>query len=347
MPQTPATISKRKPFYPVGAELEAYLGEHRRLQPLPLVYEQLRGFRDLYPLFDRDGTDTLWKTAVYDPVDRVDLHRALTAIYALLKGGTAKAVHHLDIERVDYCVFGNSRPFRIRVVNRFNDNYDHFHIKVADASRIYGLELEHMLSPNRINYLVHEGTLIEEHIVGIPGDTFIGNYFEREETNQVRLAKEFVKFNERSFTRLLGDMRSYNYVVDITPDFEDIQYRVRAIDFDQQSYEGRMKIYLPQFYKENAPVVQMCTRLLNYPAMQQYQQEERSLIQRRLHASRPRFQHLMRCLKHDRCAPEPHIELLRQELAEFHEDRGFEGAEDMSDLIRRNIDATLAKLGGG
>ncbi len=347
MPQTPATISRRKPFYPVGPELEAYLQDHRRLQRLPLLYEQLRGFRDLYPLFDRDGTDTLWKTAVYDPVDRTDLHRALTGIYALLKGGTAKVVHHLDIERVDYCQFGNSRPFRIRVVNRFNDNYDHFHIKVADASRVYGLELEHMLSPNRINYLLHDGTLIEEHIVGIPGDVFIGAHFERPETNLVRLAKEFVKFNERCFTRLLGDMRSYNYVIDITPDFEDIQYRVRAIDFDQQSYEGGKKIYLPQFFKENAPVVQLCTRLLNYPAMQQYQQEERSLIQRRLHASQPRFNHLMRCLKHDRCAPDEHVEQLRIELAEFHEDPAFGDCADMSDLIQRNIEVTLAKLGAG
>ena len=46
-------------------------------------------------------------------------------------------------------------------------------------------------------------------------------------------------------------MRSYNCVVDITPDIEDYQYRIRAIDFDQQSYEGRKNLYLPQFFKEN------------------------------------------------------------------------------------------------
>jgi len=39
-------------------------------------------------------------------------------------------------------------------------------------------------------------------------------------TNKIRFAKEFVKFNERCFVRLLGDMRSYNFVVDITPDIE-------------------------------------------------------------------------------------------------------------------------------
>ena len=46
-------------------------------------------------------------------------------------------------------------------------------------------------------------------------------------------------------------MRSYNFVVDITPDIEDYQYRIRAIDFDQQCYEGKMKLYMPHFFKEN------------------------------------------------------------------------------------------------
>ncbi|MEJ0106235.1 MAG: hypothetical protein WDO19_28415 [Bacteroidota bacterium] len=58
----------------------------------------------------------------------------------------------------------------------------------------------------------------EEHIPGIPGDVFIARMLDNPETNKTRLAKEFVKFNERCFVRLLGDMRSYNFVVDITPD---------------------------------------------------------------------------------------------------------------------------------
>ena len=61
---------------------------------------------------------------------------------------------HLDVARVDFCSFANSSPFRIRIVNKFNDNYDHYYIKQADASRIYGLELEHLLSPNRIIFLL-------------------------------------------------------------------------------------------------------------------------------------------------------------------------------------------------
>jgi hypothetical protein len=133
-----------------------------------------------------------------------------------------------------------------------NDNYIFLYIKKADASRIYGLELEHLLSPNNINFLVHKDTVIEEHILGIPGDVFIKNHLkDLPQQDKRALAKEFVKFNERCFVRLLADMRSYNYVVVITQDFDRVQYRIRAMDFDQQCYEGNPRVYKPQFLKEN------------------------------------------------------------------------------------------------
>ena len=143
-------------------------------------------------------------------------------------------MQHLYVDRVDFCTFGNSTPFRIRIVNAYNDNQDYFYVKKADASRVYGLELEHLLSPNRLNFLTSGSTLIEEHIPGIPGDIFIKRWLQRGDLRPIRVAKELVKFNERCFVRLLGDMRSYNFVFVVTPDFEDAQLRIRAMDFDQQ-----------------------------------------------------------------------------------------------------------------
>ena len=52
-------------------------------------------------------------------------------------------------------------------------------------------------------------------------------------------------------------MRSYNFVFDITQDFDDIQFRIRSIDFDQQSTKGNKNLYLPQFFKENLVFVQL------------------------------------------------------------------------------------------
>lgn len=334
---------KKKNFYPVGSDLNRYLESFGRSFALTPVYEALHRFTDLYPLFDREGTDTLWKTVHYDHATREDLNQRLTTIYALLKTGDTKVLDHLELERVDFCDFGNSRPFRIRIVNRFNDNYDHFYVKVADASRIYGLELEHILSPNRINYLVKENTLIEEHIAGVPGDVFTRNYFDREDTNRVRIAKEFVKFSERSFCRLLGDMRSYNYVVDITPDFEEVQYRVRAIDFDQQSYEGRKETYLTQFFAENRAVVQLCTELLNYPTMQQYQNEERTLIARRVKVAQRRLEALFECMRTDEISTPEKTAQLAEELGEFHESTAFQSCRTMGDVVLVNLQVCIEK----
>jgi hypothetical protein len=130
-------------------------------------------------------------------------------------------------------------------VNRLNDLFDYFYIKQADASRVYGMELEHLLSPNKINYLIKGDTFIEEHIQGIPGDTFIKHYLtEHHDYNPLRIAKEFVKFNERSLVQLLGDMRRDNFVVEIIPDFDELHFRLRAIDFDQECFEGSCKIYM-------------------------------------------------------------------------------------------------------
>lgn len=334
---------KKKKFYPVGARLLDYLRGYQRTLEVPPIYEELHRFSQLFPLYDREGRDTLWKTAVYEGSIRTELAAKLIQIYSLLKTGEFRSREHLVLERVDFCDFGNSRPFRVRIVNQFNDNYDHFYVKIADASRIYGLELEHVLSPNRINYLVNGNTLIEEHIAGVPGDVFIHQHFDRPETNRVRVAKEFVKFNERSFIRLLGDMRSYNYVVDITPDFEDAQYRVRAIDFDQQSYEGAKEMYLPQTFPENGPVVGLCTTRLNFQTMRQYQDEERTLVKRRCQIARTRLNALWKSMCGEEIAPEEHVLRLREGLNHYHETEVFSACETMGELVRMNLDVSLAK----
>ena len=333
---------KKKQFFPVGIELEAYLEIFARAFELPPVYEELHRYSGMFPLFDRDGNDTLWKTVQYDPPTRKDLNEKLTRIYSLLKTGDTKVIDHLYMERVDYCEFGNSRPFRIRIVNEFNDNYDHFYVKVADVSRVYGLELEHILSPNRINYLVAGHTLIEEHIAGVPGDVFIRDWFDHPDTRRVRVAKEFVKFNERSFLRLLGDMRSYNYVIDITPDFEDTQYRVRSIDFDQQSYEGSKEMYLSQSFPENRKVVDLCAELLNYPTMKQYQDEERALMRRRVSLASRRLDSLFDVMKRDQISTPEKTSQLREELGEFHQTTAFTACRTMGDIVQTNVEYSLS-----
>ncbi len=331
-------ITKKKTIYKVNTELRNYLEENRREIKLPVSYADLRHFNGSISIRDKKGNDTLWEATLYAQTELQHIHDGLKQIYSILKTGGDTSVHtHLHVERIDYCTFGNSNPFRIKIVNDFNDNYDYFYMKQADASRIYGLELEHILSPSRINYFVSENTLVEEHIAGIPGDMFIAFYLNNSEFNKVRIAKEFVKFNERCFVRLLGDMRSYNYVFDITPDFEEVQFRIRAIDFDQQSYEGKKTLYLPQFFKENSALVELTLKLLTPETIKQYQKEERTLIGRRSISSHHRLTHLVDVMDRDVIAPKEKVIQLRNELAEHYKNDSFLDCTSMGEIVRNSL----------
>lgn len=332
-------ISKKKKSYPVSDSFNRYLERHGRQSPLPVNYASLKHYEDSVPLFDKTGKDTLWETVFYHHSMTDEIHQALKRIYSLLKvSGHSEAEEHLHIERIDYCVFGNSKPFRIKIVNNYNEVHDYFYVKVADASRIWGLELEHLLSPYRINYTVDDQTLVEEHISGIPGDVFINQYLDRPEFNPRRIAKEFVKFNERCFMRLLGDMRSYNFVFDISQDFDDIQFRIRCIDFDQQAYEGRKNIYLPQFFKENNVFVDMVKRHLHPDVITQYRMEERSVFIKRVKAEYERLTELQNVLFNEVFSTPGKIEQLRTELAEFHHSKAFGQCTTMAQILQVHID---------
>lgn len=340
----PNEISRRKPPFPLTDAFRAYLRHHDRDIGNAASYEELRHFRVATPLEDAQGRDTLWLSVGYAPEEREGIHRRLVETYVTLRAeGAATVAHHLSVERVDFCSFGNSQPFRIRIVNRFNDNYDHFYVKQADASRLFGLELEHLLSPNRIGFLVENNTLIEEHIAGVPGDRFIADYLSQPQVNKVRLAKEFVKFNERCFLRLLGDMRAQNYVVDITPDFEDEQYRIRSIDFDQQCYEGRLQLYQPHRWENNRPVLDFCLKFLNSKSVRQYQYEERALLARRYKEEQRRADQLLNLLCDSVVSTPRKTRELAQGLAQHHGVDQFLQAQNMGQILKLHLRLCLAQ----
>lgn len=336
--------SKKKISFGLQSRLKGYLKIYDSFAKLPLHYSDLQRYIANTPLLNSEGVDTLWETVYYSDFEYTEYNKSLCEIYALLKtDGNLEAIEHLEVARIDYCTFGNTNPFRIRIINKLNDNYDHFYIKRVDSSRIYGLELERLLSPNYVQYLVDKETLVEEHIAGIPGDDFMNKYISDNEFDNTRIAKEFVKFNERCFVRLLGDMRSYNYIVDITPDIEGSQYRIRAIDFDQQSYEGWKSFYLPQYFKGNNPIIDMGMKYISPAAVAQYQLEERSLIALRAKSSKARLNSLLKCMINDSISFPRKVEQLREELSHHHKNNKFLTCKNMGEIVLTNIELVLQK----
>ncbi len=339
-PMEERLISRKKPSYPISEKLSAYLTDHGRNIKIPIFYDDLLRFQGAIEIFDDKGNDTLWVSCYYSEFEREEIHNSLKLMYSILHAdGSDSILPYLTIDTIDFCTFGNTKPFRIKVRNILNDNYIYLYVKKADASRIYGLELEHLLSPNIINFLVHKDTLIEEHISGIPGDTYIKEHLETiTEQDKRALAKEFVKFNERCFIRLLADMRSYNYVIVITFDFDRKQYRIRAVDFDQQSYEGNPRVYKPQFLKENNPFVNMTLDVLADESIEQYEKEERSLLAKRANSNKVRLQQLVKCMKQDDISTPEKTDQLKMGLFELTGDVNFKKSESMGELLESALD---------
>jgi len=325
----------KKPSYLINNSLVNYLERFERISKVQIFYDDLLRFSGAINVFDKNDKDTLWIRVYYNEFERSEIDLNLKKVYSLLySDGNLEILKYLNVDAIDYCTFGNSKPFRIKVRNILNDNYTHFYIKKADASRVYGLELEHILSPDKINFLVYKDTLIEEHIIGIPGDVFMQTLLGKcSETEKAQIAKEFVKFNERCMIRLLGDMRSYNYVVIPIHDFDQVVYKIRPIDFDQQSYEGNFKVYRPQFFKENYPMIKIVKDKLHDTSIEQYKNEERSALAKRINSAENRIKILMKIMGNDVISTEENLKQLQLELYRYTNDINFKNAKSMGNVL--------------
>ena len=157
----------------------------------------------------------------------------------------------------------------------------------------------------------------------------------------MRFAKEFVKFNERCFTRLLGDMRAYNFVVEITQDFDNIQYRLRAMDFDQQSFEGRKNIYLPQYYTDNIAMVELAQELMSAETAEQYKRQERVAMRKRYLATKQKTKSLLRRMKNDNISTKENIQQLGKELSKFHKNDAFLELNSMGHILTLHLELQI------
>ncbi len=333
-------ISKKKPSFPITERLHDYLSQYNRDIKIPIFYDDLLRFQGSVVVYDKNDNDTLWIRVYYNDYEREEIDLSLKKVYTILHSdGNESTIPFLNVDAIDYCTFGNSKPFRIKIRNILNDNYTYFYVKIADASRVYGLELEHMLSPYNLNFLVYKNTLIEEHIAGIPGDEFIKNMLPNcSKSEKSQIAKEFVKFNERCMIRLLGDMRSYNYVIVPTHDFDHVVYKIRAIDFDQQCYEGKFNIYRPQFFKENLKMVELVAESFQKFSIDQYKVEERSILVKRLKSFHDRVDELLDCMLDDSISKNENIELLKMKIFEYTQDVKFKRSKNMGQILKNALE---------
>ena len=145
-------IEYKKKFYPIGEELNNYLKKYDRSAILPISYKDLLNYDQTIPL-TVDDQETLWNSVIYRPSELIELSNKLILLYQMINGNDVR-IDHLFVGSIDFCTYGNSKPFRVKIINEINDNHDYIYIKASDSSRVYGLELEEIFSPNKMNYLI-------------------------------------------------------------------------------------------------------------------------------------------------------------------------------------------------
>ena len=158
---------------------------------------------------------------------------------------------------------------------------------------------------------------------------------------KAQIAKEFVKFNERCMIRLLGDMRSYNYVIIPTHDFDKVVYKIRPIDFDQQCFEGNLQVYRPQFFKENNEIMNIIKEKLERNSVNQYKIEERSILAKRILSSLDRSKEIIKCMIEDKISEDNKINLLSRQIYELTSDKNFKKAKGMGEIMKASFDYIL------
>ncbi|MGK2863932.1 MAG: hypothetical protein ACSLE0_18510, partial [Chitinophagaceae bacterium] len=102
-------------------------------------------------------------------------------------------------------------------------------------------------------------------------------------------------------------------------------------------------LYLPQFFKENYPYVDLCLKHLDKESIKQYQAEERTLITFRLASSRYRIKELLDIMSSDEISLTSKIAQLKKELNAHLNTEAFSKCQSMGQVVKRHLKQTLQR----
>ena len=101
-------------------------------------------------------------------------------------------------------------------------------------------------------------------------------------------------------------------------------------------------MYLPQFFKENNPYVELCAKYMNKETILQYQLEERSLISRRIKTARFRLASLLEVMEGDEISQKDKVLQLREELAAHYKSDLFLKCKNMGHIMKVSLEMLSA-----
>jgi molybdopterin/thiamine biosynthesis adenylyltransferase len=120
-------MSRKKPSFAVNDRLNRYLAKYNRNTKIPVFYDDLLRFSGSVVVYDQHEEDTFWVRCYYPDWEREEIDNSLKQVYTIMHSdGSDDSLEFLNVDAIDYCTFGNSKPFRVKVRNILNDSFTYF-----------------------------------------------------------------------------------------------------------------------------------------------------------------------------------------------------------------------------
>ena len=95
---------------------------------------------------------------------------------------------------------------------------------------------------------------------------------------------------------------------------------------------------MPQFFKENNPIISLGLKSISVVLETQYQQEERTRLLTRAKAAKDQLFMLLTAMRKEVLSTDENILTLSTELAELYEDDRFKRSITMGDLVATSLE---------
>lgn len=211
-----------------------YLGKHCRFTTLPTLVELKAGLDiDRFAAAEAGlEAQFIVPMAVPKAIKEKKLEQ-VKKIASHLWGGNddiKRVFHKIDGMTCHELIYGRTNPLRVKV--HFGNHTEKvFYAKELDEKRLFGIELEDILSEHKYNYSASGGAIYEDEV---KGDEIYR--LSNEARNDVSFLEEMAKLDYRAFLMLLKDLNPianpHNCVVSKRTLREGYTYEVRPIDFD-------------------------------------------------------------------------------------------------------------------
>ena len=319
----------------------SYLTKFCKFSNLPSFEEFKEGFEpddEKYRDSELDGLEREFEpTELYiNFTSMSEKNNLASKIASHLWGGESQTLDFFkDIKITDVVEmsYADHKPLKVSV-NLKGGIEKVFYAKPFDERRLAGLELVHLLSPDKYNFSASGEAIYEDEIPGIEAEEFEANYKGDPFKNESYVS-ELVKLDFLTQLLLLGDMHKRNYLVSSNNITGEEKYSVRPIDFD--------KIFLISKIEYADVLSTDKDKILKFLGKEKYDSIRETVkgeIRKRYYENKNRINTFLEIINEsDKCTV--YASDLRNSLSAFHNDIDIAYIDNFGELLKVHFERML------